>query len=227
MVAVTVGVVLAISPCSQSPRHEGVCSSGDTDAGVGLCWQLPFLPGVHARGDADTCIRLCIHRQTMSAASPACSCHTSDHARCQSRTQGFAHMSTHPLWVGHSPKWASVQGETKALELRQAGGADMLGPEEVVSWERVWALRRRIYIFTCWVYACAKVNPNELLHLILDFMLLFHSFYYSDLLPWISTFPIFSSILLSIIFAFIHDAALHIYFCFEPTCMHRHFGRNW
>ena len=36
---------------------------------------------------------------------------------------------------------------------------------------------------TSWVYACTKVNSNELLHLILDFMHLIHSFYYSDSLP--------------------------------------------
>ena len=60
----------------------------------------------------------------------------------------------------------------------------------------------------CWVYACTKVNPNELLHFILNFMLPIHSFYCSDSLPSISTFPIFSSILFSIICVFIHDAAL-------------------
>ena len=41
----------------------------------------------------------------------------------------------------------------------------------------------------CWVYACTKVNPNEFLSLILHFMLLFHSFYYSDSFLWVPIFP--------------------------------------
>ena len=35
----------------------------------------------------------------------------------------------------------------------------------------------------CWVYACTKVNPNELLHLFIDFGLPIHSFYDSYSLP--------------------------------------------
>ena len=42
---------------------------------------------------------------------------------------------------------------------------------------------------SCWVYACTKVNPNEFLSLILHFMLLFHSFYYSDSFLWVLIFP--------------------------------------
>ena len=41
----------------------------------------------------------------------------------------------------------------------------------------------------CWVYACTKVNPNEFLSLILDFMLLFYSFHYSDSFLWVPNFP--------------------------------------
>ena len=33
-----------------------------------------------------------------------------------------------PLWAGHSPKCGSLQGETNASDLRQAGRVDMLGP---------------------------------------------------------------------------------------------------
>ena len=43
--------------------------------------------------------------------------------------------------------------------------------------------------FPCWVYACTKVNPNEFLSLILHFMLLFHSFYYSNSFLWVPIFP--------------------------------------
>ena len=63
-----------------------------------------------------------------------------------------------------------------------------------------WGILRefRSWSIWWWVYACTKVNPNEFLCLILDFMLLFHSFYYFDSLLWAFIFPIFFSILFSL-----------------------------
>ena len=73
--------------------------------------------------------------------------------------------------------------------LQETSGSEMFGFDKyLISDLKIWC-QRSVFVggdlvsflsIGCWVYACTKVNPNEFLSLILDFMLLFHSFCYSD-----------------------------------------------
>ena len=92
-------------------------------------------------------------------------------------TTGYAPLELNYGYIPRSGQHISTNTSFRGVkQFAQQAMWNLIDAHDAILEHRV----AQTHYSNCWVYACTKVNPNEFLSLILDFMVLFHLFHYSD-----------------------------------------------